>query len=195
MTQVATSLSSMLDLKKIDNNWTLFLDRDGVINHEKDQDYIYHYGEFRFYEGVPAALQYLATRFGKIIIITNQRGVGRQLMTEADLISIHDQMVVDIEASGGRVHKIYYCVATEDSHPNRKPNIGMARDALLEFPEIDLGKSIMVGNNLSDMQFGKSAGMHTVFVKTTDPDQPLPHPLIDIAYNGLPEFAKALQGT
>ena len=183
----------MLDLREIDNTWTLFLDRDGVINHEKEKDYIYHYGEFTFYEGVRAALQYLATRFGKIIIITNQRGVGRKLMTEDDLLSIHDQMLADIEASGGMVHKIYYCVANDDAHPNRKPNPGMAKEALRDFPEIDLSRSIMVGNNLSDMQFGRNAGMHTVFVQTTDPGQSFPHPSIDLAFTDLSAFAKALQ--
>jgi len=185
----------MLDLKKIDNSWTLFLDRDGVINHEKEKDYIYHYAEFNFYEGVREALQFLSKRFGKIIIITNQRGVGRQLMTEEDLLSIHEQMLADIEATGGRIHKIYYCVADDDTHPNRKPNAGMAREALRDFPEIDLNRSIMIGNKLSDMQFGRNAGMHTVFVKTTDPLQAIPHPDIDLAFNDLPAFAKALQDT
>jgi len=185
----------MLDLKTIDNNWTLFLDRDGVINHEKEKDYIYHYDEFNFYEGVREALQYLSTRFGKIIIITNQRGVGRQLMTEDDLLPIHEQMLADIEASGGRVHKIYYCVANDDAHPNRKPNAGMAKEALRDFPDIDLTRSIMVGNKLSDMQFGRNAGMHTVFVKTTDPKQQIPHPAIDLTFEDLSEFAKALHDT
>jgi histidinol-phosphate phosphatase family protein len=185
----------MLELNKIDQSWTLFLDRDGVINHEKEEDYIYHYDEFTFYEGVRAALQYLSTRFGKIIIITNQRGVGRQLMTESDLLSIHEQMLADIEASGGRVHKIYYCVATDDAHPNRKPNPGMAREALRDFPEIDLSKSIMVGNNLSDMQFGRNAGMHTIFVQTTEPELTLPQESIDMIFHDLPSFAKALQNT
>ncbi len=185
----------MLDLNQIDNTWTLFLDRDGVINQEKEKDYIYNYEEFKFFEGVRSAIKYLSTRFGKIIIITNQRGVGRQLMTEEDLLSIHEQMLADIEASGGRVHKIYYCVANDDAHPNRKPNAGMAKEALKDFPEIDLAKSLMVGNKLSDMQFGRNAGMHTVFVRTTDPNQPLPHPFIDLAFTDLPGFAKALQNT
>jgi D-glycero-D-manno-heptose 1,7-bisphosphate phosphatase len=183
----------MLSLQHIDSSWTLFLDRDGVINHEKDADYIYHYGEFEFYEGVRQALQYLSTRFGKIIIITNQRGVGRQLMTEQDLLSIHEQMLADIEAAGGRVHKIYYCTANDDEHSHRKPNPGMAREALRDFPEIELSKSIMVGNKLSDMQFGRNAGMQTVFVQTTDPNQPLPNPLVDMAFTDLATFAKALQ--
>jgi histidinol phosphatase-like enzyme len=71
----------------------------------------------------------------------------------------------------------------------------MAREALKDFPEIDLSKSIMVGNNLSDMQFGRNAGMYTVFVKTTDPNQATPHPSIDLAFPDLPGFAKALQDT
>lgn len=183
----------MLDLKNITNSWTLFLDRDGVINIEKHKDYIYHYGEFVFYDGVKDALRYLSTRFRRIIIITNQRGVGRELMTEEELIAIHSQMVADVEASGGRIHKIYYCISADDEHPNRKPNPGLFREAQNDFPDISPAASIMVGNNLSDMQFGRNVGMHTVFVRTTNPGQPYPHPLIDLAFNDLPAFAKALQ--
>ncbi|HYE56542.1 MAG TPA: HAD family hydrolase [Chitinophagaceae bacterium] len=183
----------MLDLSIIDNSWTLFLDRDGVINHEKYQDYVYHYGEFMFYEGAKDAIRYLSTRFQRIIIITNQRGVGRELMTEDALIAIHNQMLADIEAAGGRIHKIYYCTSTDNLHPNRKPNPGMFHEAKKDFPDIEPSRSIMVGNNLSDMQFGRNAGMHTVFVRTTNPEQTTPHPLIDLAFNDLQAFAKALQ--
>jgi HAD superfamily hydrolase (TIGR01662 family) len=115
-------------------------------------------------------------------------------MSEQDLLSIHEQMVADIEASGGRVHKIYYCTANDDAHPNRKPNPGMAREALHDFPEIDLAKSIMIGNKLSDMQFGRNAGMHTIFVQTTDPGLHS-HSAIDLTFPDLPSFAKALQNT
>jgi len=185
----------MLDLSKIDTSWTLFLDRDGVINVEKYKEYILNYEEFRFHDGVREAIRYFSTRFGKIIVITNQRGVGKELMTEEDLLSIHEQMLADIEASGGRVHKIYYCTSMDDAHPNRKPNPGMVHEALRDFPSIDLRKSIMVGNKPSDMQFGRNAGMHTVFVRTTNPEVPFPNPLIDLAYNDLADFAKALQNT
>ena len=67
----------MLDLKKIDRSWTLFLDRDGVINVEKYQDYVYTYDEFVFYEGVQEAIKTLSELFGLVILTTNQRGVGR----------------------------------------------------------------------------------------------------------------------
>ena len=183
----------MLDIKQIDKTWTLFLDRDGVINHEKYQDYVYTYDEFIFYDGVPEALIMLSELFGLVILTTNQRGVGRGLMTEAALLDIHTQMVTDIEKAGGRMDGIYYCIANDANDPRRKPNPGMIYQAKQDFPVIDLQKSLIVGNNMSDMEFGRNAGIHTVFVKTTHPDQGLPHPAIDLAFNSLPDFAKALQ--
>ena len=182
----------MLDLSLIDKSWTLFLDRDGVINHEKYQDYVYSYDEFVFYDGVPQAMKILAERFGLIIIVTNQKGIGKGLMTDTDLLNIHAQMAKAIMAAGGRIDMIYYCPALDNNHPYRKPNPGMARQAQQDYPAIDMSKSLIVGNNISDMEFGRNAGMHTVFVKTTHPQQALPHPAIDLAINDLPAFAKAL---
>ncbi|WP_315814311.1 HAD family hydrolase [Paraflavitalea speifideaquila] len=191
--QAQSLFTTMLDLTQVDNSWTLFLDRDGVINHEKHQDYIYNYDEFRFYDGVLEALAALAGRFNKIVITTNQRGVGKGLMTEADLHQLHERMLTDITAAGGRIDKIYYCTSLDNNHPNRKPHPGMAREAVKDFPEIDLHKSFIIGNNISDMEFGRNAGMFTVFVKTTHPQQPLPNHVIDLAVKDLPGFAKALQ--
>jgi D-glycero-D-manno-heptose 1,7-bisphosphate phosphatase len=62
----------MIDLKKIDKSWTLFLDRDGVINHEKHLDYIHTWDEFRFYEGVEEAFAIFSRIFKRIVIVTNQ---------------------------------------------------------------------------------------------------------------------------
>jgi D-glycero-alpha-D-manno-heptose 1-phosphate guanylyltransferase len=180
------------NLKQMDTGWTLFLDRDGVINHEKQGDYIRNLNEFVFYDGALEALKILARKFGKIIVVSNQRGVGKGLMTEADLSAIHAYMMAEIEKAGGRIDKIYYCTSTDTRHPNRKPNPGMALLAKNDFPEIDLSKSIMVGNNTSDMLFGRNAGMFTVFLTTTKPDQELPHPDIDMYFGSLTEFAKSL---
>jgi histidinol phosphatase-like enzyme len=68
----------------------------------------------------------------------------------------------------------------------------MALQAAKDFPSIDLSKTIMVGNKLSDMQFGRNAGTYTVYLKTTHPEQPLPHADIDLAFDSLIDFAKAL---
>ncbi len=181
-----------LDLKQVDKSWTLFLDRDGVINEEKVGEYVLHWGEFIFSKGVLETFKKLSDRFGKVIVVSNQRGVGKQLMTEADLQSIHLEMQREVEIVGGKIDKIYYCTEKDDKCFNRKPNPGMAFQAAKDFPEIDFDKSIMVGNKPSDMRFGRSAGMFTVFVTTTNPDQPFPHPDIDLAFDTLSHFAEAL---
>lgn len=180
------------DLSHIDRHWTLFLDRDGVINQEKENSYVFHYGEFRFYDQVKEALRIFASVFGRIVIVTNQRGVGKGLMTADELEIIHRQMVAEIVLSGGRIDRIYYADSLDDAHPHRKPNPGMALAAQADFPEIDFHRALMVGNNLSDMEFGRNAGMYTVFVRTTHPQQPLPDPAIDLVFNSLYDFAKHL---
>lgn len=188
-----------LNLKSIDKDWTLFIDRDGVINHEKKDGYILNWREFQFYDGVKEAFHQLNNKFGKIVVVSNQQGIGKGLMKETDLASVHQHMQKQIlqrtphgETTGGHIDKIYYCTSTDNKHPDRKPNPGMAFRAKKEFPAIDLSKAIIVGNKPSDMLFGRNAGIYTVFVKTTNPNQLLPHPDIDLAFDSLIHFAKAL---
>lgn len=183
----------ILDLKEVDKSWALFLDRDGVINNERLNHYVLHWEQFIFSEGVLEAFKTLSDRFGRIFIVSNQRGVGKGLMTEQALTEIHTEMQKEVEEVGGHIDKIYYCTAVHDKHSHRKPNPGMAFQAVKDFPEIDVNKGIMVGNKPSDMRFGRAAGMFTVFLRTTNPDQPFPHPDIDLAFNSLLEFAGALQ--
>jgi len=181
-----------LDLGSIDKSWTLFIDRDGVINHEKEDAYILNWREFQFQDGAREAIHHFNQRFGKIIVISNQRGVGKGLMTEADLSSIHHHMEKQIGNAGGHIDKIYYCTSIDNKHPNRKPNPGMFLQAKEDFHSIDLSKSIMIGNKPSDMLAARNAGIYSVFVKTTNPNQTLPHPDIDLAFDSLIDFAKAL---
>jgi D-glycero-alpha-D-manno-heptose 1-phosphate guanylyltransferase len=181
-----------LNLKKTDKTWTIFIDRDGVINHEKKDDYIRNTKEFTFYDGVKKAIKQLGKKFGKIIVVSNQRGVGKGLMTENDLFLIHEYMKEEIEKTGGRIDHIYYCTSKDEFHPDRKPNPGMAFKAAKDIPGIDLSRSIMIGNKPSDMLFGKNAGMYTVFVATTHPSVPFPHPDIDVRFDSLPDFVKSL---
>lgn len=184
---------AVLDLGNIDKSWTIFLDRDGVINEERLGEYVLHWGEFIFSKGVLDSFKTLTDLFGRIIIISNQRGVGKGLMTEAALQSIHLEMQREVEIVGGKIDRIYYCTEKDDTCFYRKPNPGMALRALRDFSEIDLSKSIMVGNKPSDMKFGRAAGMFTVFVRTTNPDQPFPHPDIDLVYPSLSSFTQALK--
>ena len=182
----------MLNLKNIDNSWTLFLDRDGVINVEKKGTYVLDVNGFHFYDGVQLALQKLSKTFGAIIIATNQRGVSKGSMTLEDLHDIHAYMLEEIIKENGRIDKIYFCADMHDESPNRKPNPGMALQAQKDFPQIDFSKSIMVGNSLSDMQFARNAGMYSVFIASTEPEILFPHELIDARFNSLLEFANAI---
>ena len=180
-----------LDLSAIDNSWTLFLDRDGVINVEVRGTYVLHVSGFSFYDGVQLALQKLSKIFGVIVVTTNQRGIAKGSMTLENLHGIHDYMLAEIVKENGRIDKVYFCADHES--PNRKPNPGMALQAQKDFPQIVFSKSIMVGNSISDMQFARNVGMHSVFIASTDPETEFPHELIDARFNSLPEFANVLQ--
>ncbi len=181
-------------LGTIDKSWTLFLDRDGVINHEKKLDYILNVDEFKFYDGVHEGMKVLNQLFGTIVMVTNQRGVGKKLMTATDLENIHTHMLAEITAASGRIDKIYYCDSLNNDCYERKPNPGMAHQAKSDFPQIDFTKSIIIGNKLSDMEFGRNAGMYTFFVATTNPETPFPHQSIDYRFNDLLHAATYLQG-
>lgn len=184
--------NNSLQLSHINPCWTLFLDRDGVLNYEKNDDYILNWEEFRFYETTLEAMAILRPLFSRIFLVTNQKGVGKGLMSLADLENIHANMLAAIREKGGGLDQVFFCTDTDSDSPNRKPNPGMAFQAKALYPEIDFSKSIMVGNRPSDMAFGKNAGMHTVFVATTHPDTAFPHPQIDLRFNHLLEFAQAV---
>ncbi|MCW5918050.1 MAG: HAD-IIIA family hydrolase [Ferruginibacter sp.] len=177
---------------KIDNSWSLFLDRDGVINHEKKDDYIHHWGEFKFYDGVLDAMKEFAKTFNRIIVVTNQRGIGRGLTQPADLDLIHENMTKEIISQGGKLDAIYVAPDINNDSPNRKPNPGMGLQAIKDFPHISPAKSIMVGNTLSDMEFGRNMGMYTVFLATTRPEVDRKDARIDACFNSLLQFARRL---
>ncbi|MCX6209369.1 MAG: HAD hydrolase-like protein [Bacteroidetes bacterium] len=98
----------------------------------------------------------------------------------------------EIQDADGRIDKIYFCTDLDNTSPNRKPNIGMAFQAKQDFPSIDFTKTIMVGNRLSDMYFGRNAGMKTVYLDTTNPEVEIGHEAIDYRFDSLIDFAKVL---
>ena len=138
---------------------TLFLDRDGVINRLRPNDYVKCWEEFEFLPDILTVIASLSSSFKYIIIVTNQRGVGKGLMSEKDLLEIHHKMLNEIQKHGGRIDKIYYCTAIDDTDPFRKPNTGMALQAKSDFKDIDFSRSIMIGDSESDVLFAKNAGI------------------------------------
>ncbi|MFN0081961.1 MAG: D-glycero-alpha-D-manno-heptose-1,7-bisphosphate 7-phosphatase [Ferruginibacter sp.] len=182
----------MFDINIINKEWTLFLDRDGVINHEKANDYIHTWSEFTFYDGVLEAMAIFAKKFKHIIVVTNQRGIGKGVTKEEDLLFLHKKMKEEVEENGGRIDAIYYCAAVESSSLFRKPNTGMGMQAVKDIPTINLTKALMIGNTLSDMQFGKNLGVATIFLPTTRPEVKLEDEHIDAVFPSLIAFANNL---
>lgn len=149
----------------IDKTWTLFLDRDGVINVRFPGDYVKRVEEFEFLPGVTKAISKFSSVFGRIVVVTNQQGIARGIYTHEDLLAIHTHMKNEIEKAGGKIDAVYYAPQLDsENSPMRKPGIGMALQAKKDFPEIDFSKSIMIGDTDTDIQFGKTAGMKVVFL-------------------------------
>lgn len=176
----------------IDNNWTLFLDRDGVINHEQHMGYVNTWEEFKFYEGSLEAFKIFTKRFKYIVVVTNQRGVGRGITKVENLELVHKNMSLEIEKNEGRIDGIYYCGDLDVNSGHRKPRTGMAFDAQRDFPAINFTKSVMVGNNTSDMEFGHSIGAATVLLLTTMEVVPESLTYLTASYKTLLEFAESL---
>jgi histidinol-phosphate phosphatase family protein len=178
---------------KIDRAWTLFLDRDGVINRRIVDDYVKTWDLFEFIPGVPEAIKRFTGLFGRIIVVSNQQGVGKGMMSELDVQSIHFRMMAEIENTGGKVDSVFFSPNLKsDGSVMRKPNTGMALKARKQFPEIRFNRSVMAGDSLSDMIFGKQVGMKTVLIS---PDATLAnlHPrLIDFVFPDLISLANAL---
>jgi len=181
-------------ISAIDRSWTLFLDRDGVINRRIVDGYVKSWDEFEFLPGVPGAMSTFARQFTRIIVVSNQQGVGKGLMTASDVESLHRSMTEAVVASGGRIDGIYYCPAlASDRSFRRKPGIGMGLEAKKHFPEIRFIKSIMIGDSRSDMIFGKRLGMKTVLV-ASEPLIPRENPLlVDMLIPNLATFATFLK--
>lgn len=149
----------------IDSSWTIFLDRDGVINKKKGNDYVKTWDDFSFTNKALEAIAVLSKQFRKILVVTNQRGVGKGLMSEEELIIIHEKMCKEINEESGRIDKIYFCTDISESSEFRKPNVGMALKAKKDFPEINFTKSVMIGDSISDMLFGNKLGMTCFYIE------------------------------
>jgi D-glycero-D-manno-heptose 1,7-bisphosphate phosphatase len=144
---------------------TLFLDRDGVINKKLEGKYVRNWEEFEFIPNVLSSISKLSNLFNRIIIITNQQGIRKGLMSENDLLFLHQKMLNEIEKAGGKINKIYFCPHLETDNCNcRKPKIGMIEKAIQDFPSINIKKSYLIGDSPSDIEAGKRAGLHTIKV-------------------------------
>jgi D-glycero-D-manno-heptose 1,7-bisphosphate phosphatase len=147
--------------------WALFIDRDGVINERLPDDYVKRPDEFHFISGVTDAFISLSAIFNPIIVVTNQQGIGRGLMTSAQLNAVHTKMLQELSTKGGRIDAVYYSPDLKNTRSfTRKPAVGMGLKARKQFPSINFKKSFMVGDSYSDILFGHRLGMTTVLIGT-----------------------------
>lgn len=154
---------NLLDIDVIGYD-TLLLDRDGVINRLRPNDYVKCWEEFEFLPNIFKALKKWNQCFKHIFIVTNQRGVGKGVMTEEALIDVHQRMVSQIELHGGRIDKIYYCTALTEEDNRRKPGNGMFMDILKDYSDVVLETCLMIGDSDSDMAFAQNCGIKGIKV-------------------------------
>jgi len=174
----------------IQENSCLFLDRDGVINKRLVDEYVTTWKEFEFIEGVFNALQVLQKHYKTIIIVTNQQGIAKGLYTVNDLHKIHNNMLQQFEENNIFIDGVFFAPKhkTENSIM-RKPLIGMALQAQKIFENICFQNSVIVGDSISDMQFGRNANIKTVFVGNELEFDDSNKMLIDFRFSSLNDFA------
>lgn len=145
---------------------TVFLDRDGVINRDS-ADYIQTVSQFQFVEGSLEAMVRLHRAGCRVIVVTNQSGVGRGIIKPKDLAAIHEKMRGEVRAAGGRLIDILNCPHhPDDNCPCRKPRPGMVNTAAQRH-QLDLKQAVMVGDSARDIQCGQRAGCaETILVRT-----------------------------
>jgi D-glycero-D-manno-heptose 1,7-bisphosphate phosphatase len=144
-----------------------FLDRDGVINKSAPEgDYITSWAEFEFLPGVPAALRALRDAGYRLIVVTNQRGIARGVMSQAAVDMIHERMSIALAEVGASVDAVFVCPHDQGTCLCRKPGTALFAQALERFPDISLTDSILVGDSMSDLDAGQRLGCRTFLVGT-----------------------------
>ncbi len=144
---------------------TIFVDRDGVINCNRPE-HVLSWQDFQFEEGALEALCRLRTAGYQVIVITNQAAIERGLVSAAQIDALHDQMLDEIERHGGRVDAVLCCPHSPEARcVCRKPAPGLLLQAAQQF-EVQLGQSWFIGDYLTDVQAGLSAGCKPLLVLT-----------------------------
>jgi histidinol-phosphate phosphatase family protein len=150
---------------KIDSSWSLFLDRDGVINERLFGAYVLSKKEFIFKPGVLEISTELFSRFSHVCVVTNQQSIGKGLISSKAVDELHQWMLSEFLNNGAKIDEVYVAPELNNSDSTmRKPNPALGLEAKKQYPDIDFSRSIMVGDTDSDIEFGKQLGMKTVLV-------------------------------
>ena len=148
----------------------LFLDRDGVLNRRIAGDYVRNWSQWEWLPDAKEAVAQLSQQYAHTFVVSNQQGIGKGLFTMTDADDIHQHVLAEVSAAGGHIDRVYVCPDLKDSgSPNRKPAIGMALQAQQDYPDVQLTDSVMIGDSVSDMQFGWQAGMRCIYLTNGEP--------------------------
>ena len=143
----------------------IVLDRDGTINYDSD-DFIKHPDEWRPIPGSIEAIARFTQAGWRVVVATNQSGIGRGILDMATLNAIHAKMHRAVNQAGGRIEAVFYCPDTDESHsPCRKPNPGMFH-AIAERLNVALDRAPCVGDSLRDLQAAAAVGGQPILVLT-----------------------------
>ncbi len=144
----------------------VFIDRDGVINVDPIGDYVKTWKDFRFEAGALSALRKLTDRGYKIILISNQAGIGDKVYPEAALWDIHKKMLEVFKKKGIKIHSSHFCLHGKQAGCKcRKPEIGLFKKAVKGI-RFDREKTFFIGDKKTDVEAGKKFGLHTIMVRT-----------------------------
>jgi D-glycero-D-manno-heptose 1,7-bisphosphate phosphatase len=145
---------------------TVFLDRDGIVNEKMPEgEYVTRWEQFHVLPGVPEALRRLNEAGLLVVVVSNQRGIARGLYTEADVAALHSAFRQLLASHGAHIDAFFICPHDRGRCNCRKPLPGMFEQATERFPAITAETSAMVGDSLSDIEFGRRLGMATVFIE------------------------------
>ncbi len=143
----------------------VFLDRDGVLNEKMPEGrYVTSWNDFNLLFGVPESIQRLNQAGILVIVVSNQRCVALGLCTATDVDFIHSKFQELLKHRGAHVDGSYFCPHDKGECNCRKPLPGLYEQAVAEFPEITAESCAMIGDSLSDIEFGRQLGMLTVFI-------------------------------
>lgn len=149
----------------------LFFDRDGVVNRSPGPGYVLRVEEFHILPAFVAALRVAQRKGWPSIVITNQRGVGKGLMSPADLEAIHAHLKDELAREGLALLDILAATALDRSDPMLKPQPGMLREAARRH-HVDLAASWMIGDSERDVEAGQRAGCHTLLIGAANAETP-----------------------
>ena len=144
-----------------------FLDRDGVINEAPGNNgYVTAWAQFRFMDGALDALRTLKGKGYRLVVVTNQQGVGKGLMDVATLETIHRNLRTCCARHGAAIEGVFFCPHLASDGCNcRKPLPGLIHQAIRELGlELDLGRSWLIGDSPRDIKAGAAAGLNTLLI-------------------------------